>query len=128
MSYYEMYDIENCLDNTSENPYYLVTDKGILIGCINIQIESNVGIFDIGLCKEYRGAGYGKRLLETAIDILNKAKVDDITLVVIEKLYSFKYVFKKGFCNRRYRKPLDRNKIASGGDHCCMGGLNAFNH
>lgn len=97
-SYYEMEDIEEYLNNNSENRYYLVTDKNKLIGFMNIEIENKVGSFDIGLCNEFRGVGYGKRLLETAIYTLNGVNVDKITLTVIEKnSIALNMYLKRGF-------------------------------
>ena len=96
--YYEMEDIEEYLNNNSENRYYLVTDKNKLIGFMNIEIENKVGSFDIGLCNEFRGVGYGKRLLETAIYTLNGVNVDKITLTVIEKnSIALNMYLKRGF-------------------------------
>ena len=83
--YYEMDNIEQYLDDKSGNEYYLVKVENAFIGFMNLEIDDNVGSFDIGLCKEYRGRGYGKRLLETAIYSLNELKVDKVTLTVIEK-------------------------------------------
>lgn len=96
--YYEMDDIERYLNDTSDNRYYLVRDKDESIGFMNIQIDDNTGSFDIGLCNEFRGRGYGKRLLETAIYTLNKANVDNITLTVIEKnSVALNMYLKRGF-------------------------------
>lgn len=96
--YYEIDDIERNLKDTSDNKYYLVRDKDESIGFMNIQIDDNTGSFDIGLCNEFRGRGYGKRLLETAIYTLNKANVDNITLTVIEKnSVALNMYLKRGF-------------------------------
>lgn len=96
--YYEMEDIENYLNDNSENRYYLVRDKNKSIGFMNIEIENKVGSFDIGLCKEFRGVGYGKRLLETAIYALNRVNVDKVTLTVIEKnSVALNMYLKRGF-------------------------------
>lgn len=96
--YYEMDDIENYLKDTSENRYYLVTDNKKLIGFLNIEVENSIGSFDIGLCREYRGLGYRKRLLETAINVLNKANVDNVKLIVIEKnTVALNMYLKRGF-------------------------------
>jgi ribosomal protein S18 acetylase RimI-like enzyme len=96
--YYEMEDIENYLNDNSENRYYLVSDNNKLIGFMNIEIDNKVGSFDIGLCKDFRGIGYGKRLLETAIYTLNRANVDKVTLTVIEKnSVAFNMYLKRGF-------------------------------
>lgn len=96
--YYEIDNIERYLNDTSDNRYYLVRDKDESIGFMNIQIDNNIGSFDIGLCNEFRGIGYGKRLLETAIYTLNKANVDNITLTVIEKnSVALNMYLKRGF-------------------------------
>lgn len=96
--YYEMEDIEKYLNDNSENRYYLVRDKNKLIGFMNIEIENRVGSFDIGLCNEFRGTGYGKRLLETAIYTLNRVNVDKVTLTVIEKnSIALNMYLKRGF-------------------------------
>lgn len=96
--YYEMEDIEKYLNDNSENRYYLVRDKNKLIGFMNIEIENKVGSFDIGLCNEFRGVGYGKRLLETAIYTLNAVNVDKVTLNVIEKnSIALNMYLKRGF-------------------------------
>lgn len=96
--YYEMEDIEKYLNDNSENRYYLVRDKNKLIGFMNIEIENKVGSFDIGLCNEFRGVGYGKRLLETAIYTLNAFNVDKVTLNVIEKnSIALNMYLKRGF-------------------------------
>lgn len=96
--YYEMDDIEKYLNDNSENRYYLVRDNNQLIGFMNIDIENKVGSFDIGLCNEFRGIGYGKRLLETAICTLNKINVEKVTLIVIEKnTIALNMYLKRGF-------------------------------
>lgn len=96
--YYEMDDIENYLNDNSENRYYLVRDNNKSIGFMNTEIEDKIGRFDIGLCSEFRGKGYGKRLLETAIYTLNKANVDKVTLTVIEKnSIALNMYLKRGF-------------------------------
>lgn len=83
--YYEIEDIEKYLKDNSLNKYYLVSDKNNIIGFMNICIDDKVGSFDIGLCKEYRGIGYGKKILEKAIGTLNKMEVEKVILIVIEK-------------------------------------------
>lgn len=96
--YYEMEDIEKNLRDYGENRYYLVRDKNKLIGFMNIEVDNKVGSFDIGLCKEFRGIGYGKKLLETAIYTLNGANVENIILTVIEKnSIALNMYLKRGF-------------------------------
>ena len=64
------------LNCEEENKYYFIVNNGNeTIGFMNSVIENEEGIFDIGLCKEYRSKGFGKRLLETAIHFLNSKNV-----------------------------------------------------
>ncbi|MGL5416343.1 MAG: GNAT family N-acetyltransferase [Clostridium sp.] len=96
--YYESEDIEKYLKDNSLNRYYLVSDKNNMIGFMNIDICENTGSFDIGLCKEYRGVGYGKKILEKAIETLNKMKVEKVTLIVIgENKIALNMYLKRGF-------------------------------
>ena len=74
------------LNCEEENEYYfMVKDDDKIIGFMNSVIENDEGMFDIGLCKQYRSKGFGKRLLETAIYFLNSKNVEKISLIVIEK-------------------------------------------
>lgn len=74
------------LNCEEENEYYfMVKDDDKIIGFMNSVIEYDEGMFDIGLCKQYRRKGFGKRLLETAIYFLNSKNVEKISLIVIEK-------------------------------------------
>lgn len=45
--------------------------------------------------KEYRGRGYGNRLLESAIQFLVDKKVDEISLIVIEESRVAHEMYKK---------------------------------
>lgn len=83
--YYELSDIEKYLEDKSENKYHLVSNGSNIIGFMNTEINDNIGSFDIGLCREYRNKGYGKRLLDSAINSLNESNVEKVTLTVIEK-------------------------------------------
>ena len=87
------------LNCEEENKYYFMVKEGNkIIGFMNSEIENDEGIFDIGLCKEYRNKGYGKRLLETAIYFLNSKKVENISLIVIEKnKVAYEMYKKRGF-------------------------------
>ena len=106
-TYIEIEDAKGYLDNKNDNEeYFIVTDKGESIGFLNIIIEGNKGFFDIGLAKEYRGKGYGKRLLETAIQYLNEKKVEELCLTVIEKnSIAYEMYKKRGF--KVYKKISD---------------------
>lgn len=77
---------------------FIVKGNNEKIGFLEITIEGNIGTFDIGLCKEYRGKGYGRQLLETAIDYLNREEVERVELIVIEKNnIAFEMYKKRGF-------------------------------
>ncbi|WP_332585840.1 GNAT family N-acetyltransferase [Clostridium sp.] len=80
------------------NKYFIVSNSKVKIGVLNTTIEDNEGTFDIGLSSRFRGKGYGKRLLETAIDYLNKKKIPNIYLVVIEtNKIAYNMYKKRGF-------------------------------
>lgn len=88
--------VEEYINKTDNfNHYFIVSKNDTLVGFINCTIEDGEGSFDIGLCKEYRGLGYGKSLLETAINLLNNKKVEKICLIVIEKNSKAYNMYKK---------------------------------
>lgn len=97
--YTEASDVEEYLNKSNEESYYFMVSKyNTIIGFLNCEIEGKRGQFDIGLCKNYRGQGYGKVLLETAINFLKQKKVENIELVVIEKNnIAFEMYKKRGF-------------------------------
>lgn len=88
-TFIEIEDVNKLLtkdkDENKEIYSFIVCDNNKEIGFMEITIENNKGKFDIGLMKEYRGKGYGNRLLEGAIQFLVDKKVDEISLIVIEE-------------------------------------------
>ncbi|MEG2109539.1 MAG: GNAT family N-acetyltransferase [Clostridium sp.] len=85
-------------ENNTCNKYFIVSNSKEKIGVLNTTIEDNEGTFDIGLSSRFRGKGYGKRLLETAIDYLNKKEISSIYLVVIEtNKIAYNMYKKRGF-------------------------------
>ena len=61
-------------------------------------IKGKQGTFDIGLSSKFRGKGYGKRLLETAIDFLESKDIENVYLIVIEtNKIAYKMYKKRGF-------------------------------
>ncbi len=98
-TYIEMEDAKGYLENKNDNEaYFIVIDKGESIGFLNTIVKGNKGFFDIGLAKEYRGKGYGRRLLETAIQYLNEKKIEELCLTVIEKnSIAYEMYKKRGF-------------------------------
>lgn len=101
-------DATGYLENQNkEEEYFMVTtNNSDNIGFVNINIKDNKGFFDIGLIKEYRGRGYGKKILETAIDYLSGKGIEDICLTVIEKnTVAFEMYKKRGF--KIYKKLSD---------------------
>lgn len=96
--YFEMDNVEKFLEDTSENQYYLVKEKNEIIGFLNLEIENKIGMFDMGLRKAFRGQGFGKRLLETAIHLLNQTSTTSTMLTVIEKnAAAYNLYQKRGF-------------------------------
>lgn len=98
-TYIDIEDSNEYLKKTDKNnKYFMVVVGNFKIGVVNITINENEGFFDIGLCKEYRGKEYGKRLLETAIELLKENNVEKICLTVIEKnKIAFDMYKKRGF-------------------------------
>lgn len=98
-SYIYINEVEEYLKKANEeNFYFMVSENNTNIGFMNCVIKNGQGIFDIGLCRSYRGKGYGKKLLETAITFLNHKKVEKINLVVIEKnMVAYNMYKKRGF-------------------------------
>nr|WP_246566316.1 GNAT family N-acetyltransferase [Tissierella simiarum] len=92
-------DIDEQIEITDDNNHFFIVgtdNKGI--GFLQCKIEGNAGEFDMGLREFYRGKGYGKRLLETAIDFLNLKNVDEIYLTIITKnTLAYNIYKKRGF-------------------------------
>lgn len=89
-------------DNYQRNYYFIVSSEDENLGVLNVTIDGNEGTFDIGLSNEYRGIGYGKQLLETAIDFLEKKNIEKIYLVVIGiNEIAYKMYKKRGFEEER---------------------------
>ena len=85
-------------DENKQEYYFMVCDNNEEIGFMEVTIENDKGMFDIGLCKKYRNKGYGKRLLETAIQFLVNKKVRAISLIVIEQnQVAYNMYKKRGF-------------------------------
>ncbi|MGL4913627.1 MAG: GNAT family N-acetyltransferase, partial [Romboutsia sp.] len=76
---------------------YFVCDKNEEIGFMEVSIENNKGMFDIGLCKKYRGMKYGYRLLETAIDFLVEKKATVNLIVIGDNEVAYNMYKKRGF-------------------------------
>ncbi|HEY8891081.1 MAG TPA: GNAT family N-acetyltransferase [Clostridium sp.] len=75
-----------------EKPYKILDDsfinymaeiKGEIIGKIHISITDNEGfIYGFGVLPKFRSKGYGREILNSALDLLNKKNVDNIYLEV----------------------------------------------
>lgn len=92
-------EVEEYIKNADENNcYYIATINYDKVGFLQFNIQEGVGEFDLGLIKTVRGKGYGKLLLETAINFLNEKKVVEINLIVITKnIVAFDMYKKRGF-------------------------------
>ena len=89
---------EYLADKSSEKYYFLVQAENQNIGILEIDMEDSEDIFTIGLKKDWQNKGYGKRLLETAIDFLNQKEVPEIYIMVISKRKSaYEMYLKRGF-------------------------------
>lgn len=85
-------------ENNTGNNYFIVSNSKENIGVLNTTIDRRKGTFDIGLSSKFRGKGYGKRLLETAIDFLESKDIENVYLIVIEtNKIAHKMYKKRGF-------------------------------
>lgn len=98
-TFIEIEDAKEYLENKNSNEdYFIITNNNEKIGFLSTMIQGDKAFFDIGLIKEYRGKGYGKKLLETAIEFLKGKNVENICLTVIEKNnVAFEMYKKRGF-------------------------------
>lgn len=87
----------------NKNDYfcYIVCDEDKEIGFMDVSIEDNKGMFDIGLCKKYRGKNYGHRLLETAIESLLKRNATVNLIVIEDNQVAYNMYKKRGFQETR---------------------------
>lgn len=95
---------ENLTTSSFINRYYIVSDEfNKDIGVLDINIANNIGTFNIGLLKEYRGKGYGKKILDTAIYLLKTNKdVKEINLLVISKNdKAYNMYMNRGFVHKK---------------------------
>ncbi len=92
-------EVEEYTKNADEdNGYYIAIMNNDKIGFLQFNIKDGVGEFDLGLIKAARGKGYGKLILETAINFLNEKKAAEINLVVITKnIVALDMYKKRGF-------------------------------
>lgn len=89
-------------ENNTGNNYFIVSNSKENIGVLNTTIKGKQGTFDIGLSSKFRGKGYGKRLLETAIDFLESKDIENVYLIVIEtNKIAYKMYKKRGFMEDR---------------------------
>lgn len=85
-------------ESNTGNKYFIVSNSRENIGVLNTTIKGKRGTFDIGLSSRFRGKGYGKRLLETAIDFFENKDIEDVYLIVIEtNKIAYKMYKKRGF-------------------------------
>ena len=69
------------IEDSSSN--YLAELMGKIIGKIRIdKIDNEGSIYGFGVLPDFRGKGYGRAILSSALDILNKKDVDNIFLEV----------------------------------------------
>lgn len=95
------YNIEFKKDN---NNYYIVSDiNNKDIGILDTSIKNKIGTFDIGIAKEYRNMGYGKKILDTAINVLQQnSEVEEINLIVVSKnRNAYDMYMKRGFVHKK---------------------------
>ena len=94
---------------------YLYYRKNIPIGQIRIEIEQESALISYSIAKEYRGQGYGKRMVEMLEKevIRNHPKILELQALVKENNIASKKVFEAlGFkkCEDGYRKRIMREE------------------
>jgi len=92
-------DINEYIKDTDENKSYFIAEANREnIGFIQFDLESDKGQFDLGVLKAYRGKGYGRQLLETAIHYLNLRNTAQASLMVITKnVLAYEMYKRRGF-------------------------------
>ncbi|QAA33709.1 GNAT family N-acetyltransferase [Clostridium manihotivorum] len=92
-------EVDEYIRNADDNNCYFIAEvDGQAAGFLLFEVKDGKALFDLGLKKSYRGKGYGKMLLETAIDFLNKKNADEIGLIVITKnTLAYNMYIKRGF-------------------------------
>lgn len=100
--YSYMEDIEEHLHKQNENYYnFIVQKNNVTIGVLNIELDEERGTFDIGLSKEFRGRGFGKDLLETAIAFIRDKGREKVELIVVKKnKIAYEMYEKRGFVEK----------------------------
>lgn len=89
---------EYLLDTSPPKYYFLAQAENQNIGMLEIDMEDSEDTFSIGLKREWRSKGYGKRLLETVIDFLNQKEAHEICLIVVSKnKRAYEMYLKRGF-------------------------------
>ena len=89
---------EYLADKSSGKYYFLVQAENQNIGILEIDLEGSEDVFTIGLKRDWQNKGYGKHLLETAIDFLNQKEVPEICIMVISKRkQAYEMYLKRGF-------------------------------
>lgn len=93
-------EVDEKLECKDSYQFIVMNENDINIGMLDFSIDGDIGSFDLGLIKEYRGRGYGKRLLDTAIDFLTP-RVKEINLLVISKnTLAYDMYKKRGFIDK----------------------------
>lgn len=97
-------EIDDYLNKADENKYcYIALINNAMAGFLEFNIEDDVGEFDLGLIKSVRGKGYGKQLLETAINFLVLKQIGEISLIVITKnTLAYNMYKKRGFKESKF--------------------------
>ncbi|MCL2169022.1 MAG: GNAT family N-acetyltransferase [Defluviitaleaceae bacterium] len=79
------YELEKELASPSDCEHYCVMESDKIIGFIVINKSWEVNIWAIYLLEEFWGRGYGKQMLDFAIEELRSAGVKEVSLWVFEE-------------------------------------------
>ena len=84
--------------NRETEEYFIVKDSANTIGILELFPESEDDHFVIGISPVHQGKGYGKHILETAIDELSKRGISEILMdVITRRQKAFEMYKKRGF-------------------------------
>lgn len=92
-------EVDEYLQGTFPGRYcFLVQAEKQNIGMLEIEMEDSEDTLAIGLKRDWQSKGYGKRLIETAIDLLNQKEAPEICLILISKnKRAYEMYLKRGF-------------------------------
>lgn len=89
---------------------YVCLEGELIVGVIKIDFNDDKGVIDyFVILKEYQGKGYGKALMDKALETFNEKNIKDIELHVVYGNDAVKFYEKYGFKIQSYVMELKEN-------------------